>query len=207
MRPVVKTLSSVAASTTSVAAGQTTAGAAYLTLTASPVSFSNAQQLSLTVAVANLSTITFTFTGTNADGHIQTEAIAGPNNNTVTTTKFFKTVTSIYASAAVGTNVSAGNTALSVSSTFVIDYINSVMCYGENFDVSTGGSLTYKLQHTFGDVFDANISKVWIDDATITGKSAQSNIQLTTNYRGSRIAITAWTSGSVTGTLIQGLEK
>lgn len=210
MRPVQKTLGSVAASTNSIATAQTTAGAAYLTLTASPVTFANAMQCSLTVAVANLSTINFTFTGTDADGHLQTETIAGPNNNTVFTTKFFLTVTSVYASAAVGTNVTAGNSALSVSGTFICDYINSVANMGYGFTTSGSGA-TYKLQHTYDDVFDAtqtgSSAKTWFDDTTVTGKTGAFNYSMTNAVRGSRIAITAWTSGTVTGTLIQGLEK
>ena len=38
---------------------------------------------------------TFTFTGTDSGGVLLTEAITGPNSNTVSTTKNFKTITSV----------------------------------------------------------------------------------------------------------------
>jgi len=210
MRPVQKTVAPVAADTNSLAEAQQLAGAGNLTLTAlAGTGFASAQQGSLTVAVANLSGVNFTWYGTDADGHLQTETIAGPNNNTVTTTKYWLTVTQIAASAAVGTDVIAGNTALAVSSTFICDYINSVASMGYGFTQT--GTATYKLQHTYDDVFDASqtvsSAKTWFDDATVTGKSAAFNYSMTNAVRGSRLAITAWTSGTVTGTLIQGLEK
>jgi hypothetical protein len=39
------------------------------------------------------------------------EVLTGPNNNTVTSTKFYNTVTQIASDGAVGTNTSAGNAA------------------------------------------------------------------------------------------------
>lgn len=204
MRPVVKTLGSVAAATASVAALQTTAGAGYLTLTASP-SFTYAQQLSLTSA-ADLHTVNATFAGYDADGHVQTETIACPTANTVTTTKFFSSVTSVYVDGAIGTNMSAGNTALSVSSAFIFDYLNPVASWGMAF-VPSGSSATYRLAYTYDDPFDLTAVKTWIADTSITGKTATSNINGTGNYRAARIEITAWTAGTVTGTLIQGIES
>lgn len=205
MRPHVKNLAPAAADTDSIATAQTLGGAGYLTLTASPVTFTNAQQCSLTVAVANLSGVNFTFVGTDADGHQLTETIAGPNNNTVTTTGYFLTVSSVYASAAVGTNVLAGNTGLAVSGTLVNDYVNSVQNIGVFWDVT--GTMTFKMQYTFDDVFDLNYAKVWIDDATITGKSADISTVINTPIRGIRTVLTAFTSGTIRTTMVQGLEK
>lgn len=62
-----------------------------------------AHQLNIT-STADLSGITFTVTGTDADGIAQTEAITGPNNTTVESTKYFLTVTSIAISATLGAN-------------------------------------------------------------------------------------------------------
>jgi len=46
-------------------------------------------------SASNNSSVTFTITGTDIDGNAQTETITGVNNNTVTGTKIFKTVSQI----------------------------------------------------------------------------------------------------------------
>lgn len=63
--------------------------------------------ISLTSA-ANLSAINFTVTGTDIRGAAITQTIAGPNVNTVYTTSFFYSVTSVTANAAVGSAVTVG---------------------------------------------------------------------------------------------------
>jgi hypothetical protein len=64
--------------------------------------------LTATVAGVDLSGVTLTFTGYDMYGQLQSEAIAGPNNNTVATAKSFKKLLSVAASGAIGTNTSIG---------------------------------------------------------------------------------------------------
>jgi len=65
----------------------------------------------LTIASSNnIASVTFTITGTDIDGTSQTETITGVNNNTVTSTKIFKTVTQI-ASDASASAVNVGTVA------------------------------------------------------------------------------------------------
>lgn len=77
-----------------------------------------------------------------------------------------------------------------------------------NFGIGIGcvvpsGTLTYKVQHTFDNIFDPAVTPVWFDHASITGK--------TTNFDGNyaypvtaiRLTVTAYTSGSVIMTVIQ----
>jgi hypothetical protein len=94
----------VTANNALIASNQTLAGAGNLTLTSNQPDIARA--ISLTSA-GNLSTSNFTVTGTDFYGFAQTQTLAGPNANTVNTTKAFKTVTQIAASAAV-TGISAG---------------------------------------------------------------------------------------------------
>ena len=96
-----------AASTTSVAAGATQAGAAFYTLTANPVVNTVPALVSLT-STGNISAVNFTITGTNAQGTVISETLSGPNNNTVFTANPFASVTSVFCSAAVGTSTSIG---------------------------------------------------------------------------------------------------
>lgn len=58
----------------------------------------------------NISGVTFTIAGTTTLGEVTTEQIMGPNNNTVTSVKRWAEITSITASAAVGTTVKIGYT-------------------------------------------------------------------------------------------------
>ena len=67
------------------------------------------RNFTLTVATTNQSGITFTVTGTDEYGVVIKESLAGPNNNTVSGKKAFKTITQVAASAAIATNgVSVG---------------------------------------------------------------------------------------------------
>ena len=74
---------------------------------------------------SNNSSVTFTITGTDIDGNSQTETITGVNANTVSGSKFFKTITQISSDAAanginVGTSPAFGSTSgtrVSITST------------------------------------------------------------------------------------------
>ena len=103
----------VAASTTAVALAQQLAGAARnMVLTGTAVNDGSNMVTTVTLtSTANFSGVNFTITGTDESGAVITETRAGPNNNTVTTTDAFLTVTSIVTNAALGTNTSAGFTA------------------------------------------------------------------------------------------------
>lgn len=96
-----------AASTAAAAALQTTAGAALLTLAATPYTPAVPSTITLTSA-GNISGVNFTLYGTDSTGAAITEVLAGPNNNTVYSTKSYASITAIYANGAVGTNTSAG---------------------------------------------------------------------------------------------------
>ena len=109
----VRSFKPAAASTTSVAAAQTLGGAGDMTLAGTAATFAGTNTVALITLTSsgNISGVNFTITGTDANGAVQSETIAGPNANTVSTTKYFATVTQIAASGAVGTNTSAGNSA------------------------------------------------------------------------------------------------
>lgn len=103
-----------------VAALQTTAGAANLTLTAGAGVTAAADAFGTTrytldvprtvslTSTGNISGVNFTITGYDTHGQVMTQTIAGPNNNTVLTTKAFKSVTRVAVDGAVGTNTSVG---------------------------------------------------------------------------------------------------
>lgn len=110
----------VALSATNIAALQTTAGAGNLTLTAGTgvtsvkrADGSTVLQLDVPRAISltsagNDSGVNFTITGFDLYGQPMTQTLAGPNANTVVTTKAFFQVAQIAVNGAVGQQVSAG---------------------------------------------------------------------------------------------------
>lgn len=106
--------SPIAASATGVTTAQTKTGAGDLTIDGTRAVNGVAvldvpRNFTLTVATTNQSGVTFTVYGTDVFGNPMIESLAGPNNNTVSGKKAFKTITRVAASAAVSTNgVSVG---------------------------------------------------------------------------------------------------
>jgi flagellar capping protein FliD len=81
---------------------ETLENAGNFTLDGAQTSSGSASDLNSFITIAspnNNSSVTFTITGTDIDGSAQTETITGVNNNTITSTKIFKTVTQVASSA------------------------------------------------------------------------------------------------------------
>ena len=120
-------------------------------------------------SAANLSAITFTITGTDQEGKPVTEAIAGPNATTTTTTKDFLTITQIAVSAAVGTNVEIGTSAVGGSQIIPLDqYLTP---FNVSLRVEVVGTVNYTVQYTFNDVFDPDSDPtdfIWQDHVDLT---------------------------------------
>lgn len=103
-----------AAVTTAVTTAQLKGAAGNLTLdgtlvAAGVATFDVPRCVTLTVATTNQSGVNFTITGTDQYGQAMTEKLAGPNANTVSGNKAFKTVSAVANDAAIATNgVSVG---------------------------------------------------------------------------------------------------
>ena len=103
---------------------------------------------------ATLAGITFTIVGTDSDDKAQTETgITGPaSNSTVTSTKYFKTITTVQPSATMGgLVVSIGVAAASVSPTVVLDRRSNIAAL---VDADISGTINYTLQETYDNIFD-----------------------------------------------------
>jgi len=84
--------------------------------------------------------------------------------------------------------------------------------YGDPFnvgigcDVSAGGILTYTVQHTFDDVqantFDP-ATATWFSNSTLVAQTADKDGNYAYPVTAVRLLVTAYTSGSVTMTVIQ----
>lgn len=114
-RRVVLTKSLAAASTTSIAAGQTLGAAGNLLINGSAASGGVAtldtQRRVIISSVGNDSGITFTVFGTNQGGASISEKVTGANIGLAATQQDFLTVTQITASGATANTVSAGTNA------------------------------------------------------------------------------------------------
>lgn len=191
-----QTLTISGADTNDLAALQTLLAAGDLTL-ASTTLPNQGQRPSLT-STGNLSGITFTFYGT-AIGNSQTtfsSAIAGPNNNTVNAGVGFATVTRIAASAAVGTNVSAGWVAEGETPTWPCDVRMNPFSIGFAVIVPSAG-VTYTVQFTEDDVFAANYNPdttVWFNHPSMTAQVASA----TANFGKSITAFRVYGTGAGT---------
>lgn len=84
--------------------------------------------------------------------------------------------------------------------------------YGDPFnvgigcDVSAGATLTYTVQHTFDDVQSPTFSAAsatWFSNSTIVAQTADKDGNYAYPVTAVRLTVTAWTSGSVTMTVIQ----
>ena len=95
-----------------VCTSQTPASAGNLTINGAQASggvasFTAARQITI-ASSSDISNRTFTITGTDAAGNAQVETITGPNNATVTTTGYFKTITQIAISGAAAGALTVG---------------------------------------------------------------------------------------------------
>ena len=104
------------------------------------------------VSAANLSAITFTLSGTDVDNNALTESLTGPNATTVTGTKYFKSLTSVSASATIGAStIGLGWAAASVSKTIPIEWRSNASA-ALMADIT--GTINFTPQQTPANIFD-----------------------------------------------------
>lgn len=204
MRAVRITRALTAADADGIAQAQQTGGAGNLTLNGAFVAGGIAQldaQRKVGIASAgNLSAVTFTVFGTDQAGNSVSESLAGPNNNTVSTTLDFYTVTRVAVSAAVGTNVTVGTTGVGASAPVALDQ------YISPFSVSVGctvsGTIDYTVQYTYDNVFASAGPFNWTDDANLTGETTAAAGSYSAPVSAIRVLTNSGT-GSVVMNLIQ----
>jgi hypothetical protein len=76
------------------------------------------------------------------------------------------------------------------------------------FNVGLGltftGTATAKVEHTFDDIFDSSITPVAIPHSVLVAISSDTDSNYNFPVRAIRLTTTAWTSGTVTLTALQG---
>ncbi len=154
-------------------------------------------------SAANLSGVNFTIVGTDLLGNAVSEAIAGPNNNTVYTTALtgeYHLVTSITADAAVGSDVTAGFGRIGNTNWWKPN------TYGDDFtiaaQINVTNTISIDLQQTMDDVNDESATITATDIASWAAVTADTVGAITTPYRFIRAQMNSG-DGAATITLIQ----
>jgi hypothetical protein len=163
----------VASTTAFNAQGFTSTGAATAPTTTS-TSDGLAHYVTLTSpAQATLAGINFTIVGTDPDGHDISDTIAGPASaSTVTSTKFFKTVTTIQPSATMGAlTLAVGIAVTAITPTIALT--NSAAAAG--MTVAVTGTINYTMYETFANVYVHNANTVSTAITALTSKTANTS--------------------------------
>lgn len=172
-----------AASTTAAAAAASPATTAF-TLTASPYVPAVASTITLTSA-GNASATNITLIGTDGSGAIITEVMAGPNTNTVYSTKVYTTLISAITSATPAATVSIGIAAsVTFPSTLISNKITIV-------SAANASGITF----TVRGVDSSGVTQT----ESITGGAAGVQVSSVNNYRG---ITNISSSGSIVTTMI-----
>lgn len=153
-------------STTAIALAQTVgAGASMVlngTLSVPPdpiVTFVGISRKITLTSGANLAGVTFTVTGTYL-GKTKSEAVTGPNANTVESAGLFHTITSITADVSTGADtVSAGTGSDGHTNLYMVDTNSSICAISAHVTVTSGlGDITYTFKSSSQELTDANFS-------------------------------------------------
>lgn len=204
MRPIQKTISYAAADPNSAVTAETPVDGVDLTLggafaSGGVVTFPEATTVDFS-STSDISDVTFTVTGTDANGSPQSEAVTGVNNDTVSTTKLFKTITAISV-ATVTTytteTVEVGNPdtpSFGYTAWWPLDIYNpnQVTTISVN---ELSGSITYSVEYTNEDPFDNSITQLAVAHpaAAFAGATTDQTHFTTTLMRAVRVNFSAGT--------------
>lgn len=158
-----------------------------------------AHQVTLTSPVqATLAGVTFTIVGTGPDGNAKTETgLVGPASNaTVTSTGYFKTVSTIQPSATMGALVvSVGIAAPSLTPAISLEWRSIV---GAQHQVEITGTINYTLQETLDGMQNASSDTLsWSSlSSAFSAKTATVTGQGLIGVTGARVLINSVTNGA-----------
>lgn len=213
MRPIQKTISYAAADPNSAVTAETPVDGVDLTLggafaSGGVVTFPEATIVDFTSA-DDLSDTIFTVIGTDASGIVQSEDVTGPNNDTVSTVKLFKTITAISVATTqtyTTETVEVGNPdtpSFGTGAWWPLDiYVpNQVTTISVN---ELAGSITYSVEYTNEDPFDTSITQLAVAHpvAALTSATASQTAYTDTLMRAVRVKFTAG-SGTARVTVVQ----
>jgi len=159
-------------------------------------------------AVTNHSAKTFTLVGTDANGVEITEGMAGPNGvATVTSTKRYKTLTSVTVDSTTGADTfDIGWTALASTPWVALDTLQVPFSVGVGVAL-VSGSANYDLEHTYDEVDTNATVQVAYNNATMAGKTASFDVGITYPVKAVRVDVNSHTAGVLRVTVLQGARR
>lgn len=155
-------------------------------------------------SVTDHSAKTAILTGTGPDGEAQTETLNLPGTSaTVTSTKYFKTLTSIVPSATILTDtMDIGWAVTAVGNTLPLNWRQHP--FTVSIATYPSGTSNHKVQQTYEDVLNTVGSYTWYDHASLTNKSAAAEGTYTAPVTATRLVVNTWTSGTIRMIIVQG---
>lgn len=153
-------------------------------------------------SVTDHSAKTAALTGTDANGNALTETLALPAGSaTVTSTKYFKTLTSVVPSATIGADtMDIGIAATARTPWVLLDYRQVPMCVG--LGVEIGGTINYDVLVTFDTTPDGN--SVVMNHNTLSGETTSQHDSLLYPVTAVCVDVNSHTSGTVNFHVRQG---
>ena len=155
-------------------------------------------------SAGDVNTVTFTITGySDPDKHnLITDTITGVNANTVESTKYFYSITSIAADAAVGTNIFGGAVDEAVTQAIPLNWRGGVTTV--NLDIT--GTMDITIQNTFDNIQNLNdLDFNWQDSpaSSLTNATASTNDAYDGLPRGLRLKVNSYSTGAECKFIIQ----
>lgn len=145
-------------------------------------------------SVGNIASVVFTIYGTDQDGVERTETVTGVTTTEVQTTGFWRTVTRIAASGAVGSAVTVGTVDEVISPTFITNWRNN---YAATFVVGNlTGTCQYDIEETNMPVTAATDPSTLVYGVTQSNKTADLTGSLLNYSTAARLRWDSYSSGA-----------
>lgn len=155
-------------------------------------------------AATNHSGKTFTLTGTDMDDRPQTEGVAGPNGiATVTSTKYFKTLTGVSVDADTGADTfDIGWNGVAVGITVPLEWRAYA---GAAITVDISGTINFTVQETYGNPYGIDVpmqapdppsTLPWVNITALAAKAADTSGTSTVGAQAVRLLINSLTAGA-----------
>ena len=140
---------------------------------------------------------TAVLTGTDAENRVQTETLNLPAASVaVTSTKYFRTLTSVVPSATIGADtMDIGWTDGAVNHMVVTNWRQNPFSISVGVDIT--GTINYDVQHTFDDIFTVAASSVsWFNHSSIVTDTTDQDGNYAFPVRAIRLLINSLTTGA-----------
>lgn len=145
---------------------------------------------------ANIAARVFTIVGTDANDRAISDTVTGVNNSTVSSAKYFKTVTSVSVDASFSpNNVIVGTTAACATRIIQLDYKNDIAAQVTVELVS--GTATWSIEETYNNDLSVATNEVMIAPTAHSAKSASLTAPIDLHAHGVRLVTSAISSPTI----------